>query len=386
MRRPARAPLSELLVATAACAAAWHCCSDRGFVAGGPRQGRHSAVARWATKGGEEGWQQGLDKALLDVDATPAERLQGFAKAVSSPVEILQAFGEAAEAIREKGIAKGHPAALDALFPRGTIARSDLEGLVAVARQAPELVDALQESQESAQSSGAPPRSAAPSPPPDFAKLLSPEVLNEAAEEVRNIFRRTPSGLEQPAFEVVLAGTGFDVRRYVNFTVAARRMASSNRAAFSSAEGFTALAGYLFGDNEKEQAMKMTMPVEISYDDSLPDAQDMSFVLPSENAMAVDGPPQPRDPTVQIYKVPERFVAAREFSGIATTQEVERQREKLLASLQEEGSYAPVEDGQYSVLQYNPPYTLPWRRRNEIAVVVAKQSVTGSPNVTDTEL
>ena len=30
------------------------------------------------------------------------------------------------------------------------------------------------------------------------------------------------------------------------------------------------------------------------------------------------------------------------------------------------------DDGEVSVLQYNPPYTVPWRRRNEVAVVVER--------------
>ena len=48
----------------------------------------------------------------------------------------------AAEEIREKGMGKGHVLAIDLLFPTGTTARSDLEGLLALRKQVPELLAA----------------------------------------------------------------------------------------------------------------------------------------------------------------------------------------------------------------------------------------------------
>ena len=42
----------------------------------------------------------------------------------------------------------------------------------------------------------------------------------------------------------------------------------------------------------------------------------------------------------------------------------------LLDVLQQDGRYAPVDPASVSTLQYNSPFTLPWRRRNEVALVV----------------
>merc|ERR1711879_782041 len=117
-------------------------------------------------------------------------------------------------------------------------------------------------------------------------------------------------------------GDGFAVRRYANFTVASRRMASNAGGATASAEGFTSLAGYLFGDNEEEKSMKMTMPVEIDFSDDQPDIQTMSFVIPIEDVAADEGLPKPRDTSVQLRSVPERLVAVRRFPGVATKGEV----------------------------------------------------------------
>ena len=56
------------------------------------------------------------------------------------------------------------------------------------------------------------------------------------------------------------------------------------------------------------------------------------------------------------------------FPGVATPEEIERQRSKLADVLQAEGLEAA--DESYTVLQYNSPFTIPWRRRNELVVAL----------------
>merc|ERR1719231_942345 len=93
--------------------------------------------------------------------------------------------------------------------------------------------------------------------------------------------------------------------------------------------------------------MAMTMPVEIARGGGDGgDGATMSFVLPREQA------------------------AAQPFAGIVTDEEVARQREVLLAAIAADGGTRPLDAGAYSVLQYNSPLTVPWRRRNELAIVV----------------
>jgi len=188
-------------------------------------------------------------------------------------------------------------------------------------------------------------------------------------EEARNVFRRMPGGLEAPRYEVVRTlGDGnrvVQIRRYEPFTVAKRSMPNGNGTGFASGQGFTKLAGYLFGNNTQSVAMEMTTPVEISYDGS--DEAAMSFVLPSAYA---DAPPLAMTDDIEVVQVPQRLVAVKGFPGVVTEGEVQRQRAAMSELLQEEGVFQQVNASQYSVLQYNPPYTLPWRRLNELAVVV----------------
>ena len=81
-----------------------------------------------------------------------------------------------------------------------------------------------------------------------------------------------------------------------------------------------------------------------------------------------DAPPAPTDDKVTIGERPARTVVALPFPGVATPEEIERQRSKLADVLQAEGLEAA--DDSYTVLQYNSPFTIPWRRRNELVVAL----------------
>jgi hypothetical protein len=124
-----------------------------------------------------------------------------------------------------------------------------------------------------------------------------------------------------------------------------------------SGEGFNTLANYIFGGNEDSMKMEMTTPV-------LTSEGSMSFILDADVE-----PPAPEDATVEIETIPSRVVAVKSFPGLVTSSEVDRQKEKLLSAL-ENAEVAVQEDAEPFVLQYNSPLTIPWRRRNEIAVVV----------------
>ena len=88
-------------------------------------------------------WQKRLDKALLDVDVSPNQRVRLLQK-VARDAKIIQRDVKAAVTeIQEKGMGKGHPLVLDLLFPTGTTARADLEGLAALRKQVPELAENL---------------------------------------------------------------------------------------------------------------------------------------------------------------------------------------------------------------------------------------------------
>ena len=73
------------------------------------------------------------------------------------------------------------------------------------------------------------------------------------------------------------------------------------------------------------------------------------------------------DDRVSLAPVPARTVAALRFSGWATKRRVKSHTSKLVARLEEQGISTA---GQAMVAQYDPPFRLPFMRRNEILVEV----------------
>jgi hypothetical protein len=91
----------------------------------------------------------------------------------------------------------------------------------------------------------------------------------------------------------------------------------------------------------------------------------MHFVMPSKYTMATL--PVPTDPRVTLREVPPRQVAARTFSGFVTEARVSAETEALRAWMIERGLQA---DGPAQLARYNPPWSIPFLRRNEILIPV----------------
>merc|ERR1719163_2503255 len=196
-------------------------------------------------------WQARLDKALLSVEIAPQARARLLRRALNDPALAEDVKG-VVSVIRDKGFGKGHPEVIETLWPTGTTARSDLEGLNSLRKTLPEAVNTLQ--------------AAAPDllAPAAVGLVSDPKKQDELIEEAKNALRSTPKGLETPAYQVVqqLDGPMFlgrpevvEVRRYAPFTVARRPMEEATGGAIfggaAGGDGFNALAKYLFGDNEQ---------------------------------------------------------------------------------------------------------------------------------------
>jgi hypothetical protein len=343
----------------------------------------------------QDTWQGRLDAALLDIDLGPQERLDLLGQALQDQ-KLQEDLRSAVSIIQEKGIRDGHPEFIDKLWPKGTTAREDLEGLAALRKQVPEVLqDVRSQMQGSSASTFFPDASDGAANTvslPNASSVLgslqtlanNPEKQKELVEEAKDLFRSTPKGLETPKYTVVrtLDGPTFlgkpepiELRAYEEFTVARTSMKGAGFTSRSGASGFNTLASYLFGKNGAKQDMAMTMPVEMS--SSTGDSQgSMAFVLPQKDAAEPPAPLESSDITIE--KVPARLVAAKPFPGIVTDEEVQRQKSALLETLAAEGSLAPADDSQIIVLQYNSPLTVPWRRRNEVAMVVTEEAAQAS--------
>ncbi|WP_137123693.1 heme-binding protein [Roseomonas sp. HF4] len=185
------------------------------------------------------------------------------------------------------------------------------------------------------------------------------------------------SGTEEPAFAVVEQVGEVEIRRYAPRIAAETEVAGGEEAARN--EGFRRLAGYIFGGNARRDRIAMTAPVAQARGERIamtaPVAQQGSdgawrirFFMPARFTM--ETLPVPDDSRVALVTVPEETVAVLRFSGVPRPDLVAERGAALAAAL--EGS-AWAATGPVQGWFYDPPWTVPALRRNEVVVPVARR-------------
>ncbi len=186
------------------------------------------------------------------------------------------------------------------------------------------------------------------------------------------------SGTEEPRYDVIERLGDAELRAYAPRLAAETTVPGTAEAA--RGEGFRRLAGYIFGGNAGGSRIAMTAPVAQA------DAgQQIAMTAPVSQAPAgaagwsirfflpagLSDPPAPRDARVQIVTVPAETMAVLRFPGIAGDAAIAAQRTRLLALLAPT-AWAPA--GPPVTWFYDPPWTLPPLRRNEVAVPVSRRA------------
>jgi 3',5'-cyclic AMP phosphodiesterase CpdA len=185
-------------------------------------------------------------------------------------------------------------------------------------------------------------------------------------------------GTEEPHYISTPVSDGVELRRYGPRIAAETTVAADQDRARNI--GFRRLANYIFGANHRDEEIAMTAPVAQASDRrgddiamTAPVAQSRAaddrwtirFFMPSKWTM--DTLPKPDDDNVELVTVPGETVAVLRFSGDYGPAAVAARTEELLEALTSAG-IEPV--GEPTAWFYDPPWTLPFRRRNEIAVPV----------------
>ena len=166
------------------------------------------------------------------------------------------------------------------------------------------------------------------------------------------------SDIEEPAWTLLETIEEVELRDYAPTIRATTQLDHSGQ----TSSGFQRLAGFIFGGNETGEKIAMTAPVEETL---FEDSPTMAFTMPAGYTM--EDLPQPNDDSVVLEAIPGRTVAAIRFSGWATNGKVNRKTEELMETL---AQYEIAIVGDPSLNQYNPPWTPPFLRRNEIMVEV----------------
>lgn len=191
------------------------------------------------------------------------------------------------------------------------------------------------------------------------------------------------TGVEEPPHTVQSLDGSVQIRRYGTRIAAQTTVVADEEAARSA--GFRLLAGYIFGANHRGDRIAMTAPVGQqaggrggqNIGTTAPVGQQrgdsgtwvIRFYMPTGSTL--QSLPVPDDARVQLVSVAPETAAVLHFNGDRGPASVAEYTHRLREKLREYGFLAV---GEPTAWFYDPPWTVPFRRRNEIAIPVENRS------------
>lgn len=182
------------------------------------------------------------------------------------------------------------------------------------------------------------------------------------------------SSVEQPDYKLIKSEENIEIREYAPMILAEVEVSGERKQAIS--EGFKVLADYIFGNNTSTKKMEMTAPVinELSEKIAMTapvlqeqhmDKWKVRFVMPKKYSLETI--PKPNSKDVILIPLPARRFAVIRFSGLAYDENIKLHTNQLEAYIADK-KLKPI--GQAVLAFYNPPWTIPFLRRNEIMIEV----------------
>ena len=184
---------------------------------------------------------------------------------------------------------------------------------------------------------------------------------------------------EQPSYTSYQKELEFEIRRYDDFISAYTEVESDN---FDKSNNiaFRRLAKYIFGNNSAKANISMTSPVLVEQSKGQKIAMTspvlvekkgkkrvMSFILPKKYDL--NSLPKPLDNNIKIKSRAGALMAAIRFSGLFSEDKFQDNSVKLQEWIKDNG-YKKI--GQPIYAGYNPPWTIPFLRRSEVLIEVAR--------------
>jgi hypothetical protein len=183
------------------------------------------------------------------------------------------------------------------------------------------------------------------------------------------------SNVEHPKYKVAERSGNIEIRDYAPMIIAETEVKGERREAIG--KGFRIIADYIFGNNTASQKVPMTAPVTQQGSEKIAmtapvtqhgdgDTWRVRFIMPSKYTM--ETLPRPNNPGIELKEIPEKRFAVIRFSGMAGEESLERYNKELDDFLSAK-RLTPLSPPTYAF--YNPPWTLPFLRRNEVLVEIA---------------
>jgi len=179
---------------------------------------------------------------------------------------------------------------------------------------------------------------------------------------------------EEPSYRVTEKDEPFEIREYPPLIVAQVEVPGDLSEASSA--GFRLIANYIFGNNISvrggglttaepvPEKIAMTVPV-IAEGKGDQKTWLIQFVMPKQYTM--DTLPKPNNPQVKLLAVGPQKLAVIRFTGFVSDDKVQEKTAELMAWIKSRNEL-PL--GNPRLARYNPPWSIPWMRRNEILIPI----------------
>ncbi len=184
------------------------------------------------------------------------------------------------------------------------------------------------------------------------------------------------SNVEQAKYTVVEKHGNIEIRDYAPMIVAEVQVSGERQPAIK--QGFRIIADYIFGNNIPNQKVAMTAPVTQQQTEKLAmtapvtqtgegNSWTVHFVMPSDYTLSTL--PKPKNDAVKLKEISSKRFATIRFSGMGNTETLQQKSHELNEFLKENNLKA-LATPLYAF--FNPPWTLPFLRRNEVMIEIAK--------------
>ena len=182
------------------------------------------------------------------------------------------------------------------------------------------------------------------------------------------------SNVEKPDYKVIQSEQNIEIRQYEPMIIAEVEVDGKREDAIR--DGFRLLADYIFGNNTVQQVISMTAPVQQKENQkiamtapvqqqSMGKSWRMSFVMPSKYRL--DSLPVPNNNRVRLKEILTKKFVVIEFSGTNSNENVTEHENQLMNYI-EENQIKINDSPKYAF--YNPPWSLPFLRRNEVMIEI----------------
>ena len=180
--------------------------------------------------------------------------------------------------------------------------------------------------------------------------------------------------IEEPSYRVITQSEPFEIREYPPLIVAQVEVPGDLSEASSA--GFRLIANYIFGNNisVRDSGLTTAEPVPEKIAMTVPVIAEgkgdqktwlIQFVMPKQYTL--ETLPKPNNPQVKLLAMGPQKLAVIRFTGFVGDDKVQEKTAELMAWIKSRNAL-PL--GNTRLARYNPPWSIPWMRRNEILIPI----------------